>query len=161
MRHHPGKRLGPEHDWKDARNRRDQEHYLGTKDAPDDAICRGPPAYWIKDVDGIRAAGPGARGAPRRDAARLRAAAPVWLCQSRTPGFLARVLGAPRVELLPLQHQPRPAGASSKGLPWPVQASRLSSGGPCRPGQDWRVETERWRWLVRQVHDRLNWRVSR
>ena len=43
VRHHPGKRHwdGPEHDWKDARNRMDKEHYLGTKDAPDDAICRG------------------------------------------------------------------------------------------------------------------------
>ena len=57
VRHHPGKRHwdGPEHDWKDARNRRDQEHYLGTKDAPDDAICRGHfYLHKIKDVDGIR-----------------------------------------------------------------------------------------------------------
>ena len=57
MRHHPGKRHwdGPEHDWKDARNRRDQEHYLGTKDAPDEAICRGHfYLHKIKDADGIR-----------------------------------------------------------------------------------------------------------
>ena len=57
VRHHPGKRHwdGPEHDWADARNRRDKEHYLGTKDAPDEALCRGHfYVHKIKDVDGIR-----------------------------------------------------------------------------------------------------------
>ena len=57
MRHHPGKRHwdGPDHDWADARNRRDQEHYLGTKDAPDEDICRGHfYLHKIKAVDGIR-----------------------------------------------------------------------------------------------------------
>ena len=57
VRHHPGKRHwdGPAHDWADARNREDNEHYLGTKDAPDEAICRGHfYLHKIKAVDGIR-----------------------------------------------------------------------------------------------------------
>ena len=69
VRHHPGKRHfdGPEHDWTDARNRRDKEHYLGTRDAPDEAICRGHfYLHKIKDVSGKFAASRPRRGGEGR-----------------------------------------------------------------------------------------------
>ena len=113
VRHHPGKRHwdGPEHDWKDARNRRDQEHYLGTKDAPDDAICRGHfYLHKIKDVDGIRS-GWGLVLEARRDEKRLGYGPPLpseprpeALLPNFWPAFWER---AEEVELhCSLQHQP-------------------------------------------------------
>ena len=135
MRHHPGKRHwdGPEHDWADARNRRDQEHYLGTKDAPDDAICRGHfYLHKIKDVDGIpERLGPGRRGAPRREAARLRAAAPVGTpARGPPPELLARVLGARRGDraALPAPTYAADPPAPGRALPWPrCKLARLSN----------------------------------
>ena len=113
MRHHPGKRHwdGPEHDWKDALNRRDKEHYLGTKDAPDEALCRGHfYVHKIKDVDGIRS-GWGLVLEARRDETRIGYGPPLpseprpeALLPDFWPAFWER---AEEVELqCPLQHKP-------------------------------------------------------